>query len=48
MTSNEVRSTITDLKIFLDDIECKTLRLMDLIYQAEEKLCDIELKKIQK
>lgn len=48
MTTHEARTTLTDLKIFLDDIERQTLRLMDYIYQVEEKLCDMEMKKLNK
>ncbi len=45
MTTNETRNNLTNLKLYLDDIERTTLRVMDLIYQVEEKLCDIELQK---
>ena len=45
MTTSEARSNLTNLKLYLDDIERTTLRVMDLIYQVEEKLCDIELQK---
>ena len=45
MTTIEARNNLTNLKLYLDDIERTTLRVMDLIYQVEEKLCDIELQK---
>lgn len=45
MTTNEARISLTSLKLHLDDIEQTTLRVMDLIYQVESKLCDIELQK---
>ena len=43
MTTNEARSNLTNLKLFLDDVERKVLGLMDLIYEIENKICDIEL-----
>jgi hypothetical protein len=45
MTTIEAHNNLTNLKLYLDDIERTTLRVMDLIYQVEEKLCDIELQK---
>ena len=48
MTTNEARSNLTSLKLFLDDVERKVLNLMDLIYELEEKICNIEIEQIKK
>lgn len=45
MTTTDARNNLINLKLYLNDIERTTLRVMDLIYQVEEKLCDIELQK---
>ncbi len=48
MTTNEVRNNLNHLRIFLEHVESKSLRLMDLIYKLEDKICDIELNELKK
>jgi hypothetical protein len=48
MTMNETRNHLNHLKVFLDNVERKALRLMDLVYKLEEKICDIELNEMKK
>ncbi len=48
MTTNEARDNLTNLKLFLDEIENKVLSLMDLIYEVEDKICNIELEQMKK
>jgi hypothetical protein len=43
MTTNEARSNLKDLKLFLNELEGKVLYLMKVIYEVEDKICDIEL-----
>jgi hypothetical protein len=48
MTTNETRTHLNHLKAFLGHVENKALRLMDLVYKLEEKICDIELNESRK
>jgi len=42
MTTKEMRKNLTNLKLFLDDMERKILLVMQTIYELEDKICDIE------
>jgi hypothetical protein len=43
MTHNELRRKLTDLKLFLDDLENRIQKLVGVIYELEDKICDAEL-----
>ncbi len=43
MTHTEMRRKLTDIKLFLDDMDNRIFKLVNAIYELEDKICDAEL-----